>query len=198
MYQYCTSIRRRVKNSSILSPINISTSLLSTSATAVTSLSQDFLWYWIDKANVLSSALAVTYNRLTEYVLVGVAESCLGPWWWVMTDLQATTMVTREPTSSPLFNRVNTSTPCQSAEQSFNLSSLVNSSMEMWIPPLIGLSWHLMNVRRIKNSNTSTIMFDTSKHCLSSHIALTLFKIHTGSLNYEGHLLNRDITHTLF
>lgn len=37
----------------------------------------------------------------------------------------------RGPTPSPLSNRVTSSTPCKPAEQSLNMSSLVNSSMEM-------------------------------------------------------------------
>lgn len=78
---------------------------------------------------------------------------------WVqaqMTNLQPTAMMTRGHTPSPLSNRATTSTPTQSAEQSFNLSSLVNSSnRKCAIPPLIGLS--LMTVRSAKSSDTGTI-----------------------------------------
>lgn len=67
----------------------------------------------------------MAYNRLTEYVCVEVAESCLGPG----ADARPTADDNGDPPT--LSNRATTSTSIQSAEQSFNLSNLINSSMEM-------------------------------------------------------------------
>uniref|UniRef100_K1RRW5 Heat shock 70 kDa protein 12B n=1 Tax=Magallana gigas TaxID=29159 RepID=K1RRW5_MAGGI len=136
-----------------------STTAIFSSATAVPSYSWDFLWYCIEKRNVATSSSAVAYNRLTEYVCVGVAESCLGQG----TDDQPTadSNDAGEHTPFPLSNRATTSTSTQSAEQSFNLSSLINSSMEMCNTSLDRAV--VDECRSVKSSDTGTILFDTLK-----------------------------------
>lgn len=71
------------KSEELLHPVAnqqfFSTTAIISSATAVPSFSQDFLWYCINKPNVATSSSAVTYSRPTKYVCVGIEESCLGP-----------------------------------------------------------------------------------------------------------------------
>lgn len=123
MYQPVVHLPRENYNENLHPPVpgqsialSCATTAIFSSETAVPSLPQDFLWYFIGKHNVTASASAVAYNRPTEYVCVGVAESRLGPG----ADHRHTADDNGDPWtySTSLYNKATTSTSTQSKERS--------------------------------------------------------------------------------